>query len=133
MATNRLLVVDDDAATRWALRSIFTRQGWEVIVAETMEAGLLALDLAPRCVILDLTLPDGSGETILRAIRSRGLSARVAVCSGTTDPVRVATVMALRPEVLLAKPYDLGPSCTSARWPGRRDRAGKAPSSVMRG
>ena len=109
MTANRLLVVDDDAATRWALRSIFTRRGWDVTLAETVATGMLALDLAPHCVILDLTLPDGSGETILQAIRSRGLTTRVAVCSSTTDPVRVATVMALRPEVLLAKPYDLGP------------------------
>lgn len=109
MATNRLLVVDDDSATRWALRAIFSRQGWDVIVAETVAEGLKALEQAPRCVILDLNLPDGDGETILLAIRSRGLETPVAVCSGTTDPARVAAVMALRPEVLLAKPYDLGP------------------------
>ena len=81
MSANRLLVVDDDAATRWALRAIFTRRGWQVIVAENVAEGIAALDPAPRCVILDLNLPDGGGETILRTISARGLSSRVAVLS----------------------------------------------------
>jgi len=109
MGARRLLVVDDDSTTRWALRTIFSRQGWEVAVAETLAEGLRALDTAPLCVILDLNLPDGGGEKILETIRSRGLATRVIVCSSTTDPARVASVMALRPEMLLAKPYDLGP------------------------
>lgn len=108
---NRLLVVDDDSATRYALRTIFTREGWDVDVASTLAEGLLALDVspAPRCVILDLNLPDGNGEAILRAIRSRGIESRVAVCSGTSDASSVARVLAMRPEMLLAKPFDLAP------------------------
>ena len=111
MATNRLLVVDDCAATRAALGTIFAREGWVVTVASTVAEGLSALDLvpAPRCVILDLNLPDGRGESILKAIRDRGMSSRVAVCSSTTDASRVAAVLAMRPEMLLAKPFDLAP------------------------
>lgn len=109
MANHRLLVVDDDAATRFALRSIFGRAGWDVVLAATVAEGMSALEGEPECVILDLNLPDGRGESILRAIRDRKMSARVAVCSATTDPHRVADVLAMRPEMLLAKPYDLAP------------------------
>lgn len=109
MNENRLLVVEDDDVTCSALRSIFSRRGWEVSVARTVAEGLARLDPAPTCLVLDLGLPDGAGEAVLRAVRARKLETRVAVCTGTTDARRLASVMALHPDVLLAKPYDLGP------------------------
>ena len=109
MNGNRLLVVEDDALSCAALRSIFSRQGWSVAVARTVAEGLAQLDPPPQCLLLDLMLPDGDGEEILRAVRRRGLKTRIAVCSGTTDPSRLASIMALGPEMLLAKPFDLGP------------------------
>jgi DNA-binding response OmpR family regulator len=109
MTTARLLVVDDDSTTRWALHSIFRRRGWEVVEAENVAQGLSALDTAPGLIILDLNLPDGAGETVLKEIRSRALPIRVAVCSSTTDSARVARVRALDPDILLSKPYDLAP------------------------
>lgn len=109
MNGNRLLVVEDDALSRAALRSFFSRQGWEVAVAGTVAEALTLLDPPPACLVLDLVLPDGSGEVVLQAVRNRRLKTRTAVCSGTTDPVQVASVMKLNPDVLLAKPFDLGP------------------------
>lgn len=111
MGPKRLLVVDDDPTTRFALRTLFTRQGWEVAVAATVAEGLDQLHRgpAPRCLILDLNLPDGHGEAILRTVRAGGLAIRVAVCSGVDDPRRIAGVLALQPEALLAKPIDLAP------------------------
>src|SRR5947209_6591904 len=117
MGMQRLLVVEDDATSRDALRTIFARRGWHVAVAGTVAEGLALLDPPPHCVILDLILPDGDGEAILRQVRSSRLGTRVAVCSGTADPSRLATVRALAPEALLCKPIDLGPVfhlCASA-------------------
>jgi CheY-like chemotaxis protein len=118
MNGNRLLVVEDDELTSRALGSIFSSRGWEVTIARTVAEGLARLDPPPRCLLLDLDLPDGKGETVLRAIRARGLRIPTAVCSGTTDPGTLASIMALNPEVLLSKPYDLAPVmhlCEAAR------------------
>ncbi len=111
MSPKRLLVVDDDPTTRFALQALFSRQGWVVSVAETGAEGfsLLREGPPPRFLILDLNLPDGPGEALLRAVRDGGLPTRVAVCSGIDDPYRLADVWSLRPELLLAKPIDLGP------------------------
>lgn len=111
MTEKRLLVVDDDATTRFALQTLFSRQGWEVSLAATVAEALdlLSRGPAPRCLILDLNLPDGRGESVLRAVREARLKTDVAVCSGLDDARRLSAVLAMHPDALLAKPVDLGP------------------------
>ncbi len=105
----KLLIVDDDFYTRHALRSLFARRGWDVTLAESVAEGLSALDAAPLCIILDLNLPDGGGETILREARSRLPRTLVAVCSACEDARQLAVVQGLNPELMLCKPIDLAP------------------------
>jgi len=109
MERPRLLVVDDDYYTRHALHALFGRRVWAVELAATVAEGLAMLDDAPRCIILDLNLPDGGGETILREVRRRLPGTVVAVCSGCQDPAQLAEVRRLRPELLLCKPVDVAP------------------------
>lgn len=105
----RLLVIDDDIYTRNALHCLFTPRGWQVGLAGTVAEGLDRLDPAPDCIILDLNLPDGGGEQILREVRLHHPRTRVAVCSGTDDARLIREVQELRPEILLWKPIDLAP------------------------
>jgi len=110
MYTQRILIIDDHEPTRSTLRSILNRRGYEVFEAGTIAGGLAlldGLDPHPECVVLDMDLPDGSGETILRAIRKEQMPVRVAVCSGMSDPSRWAMVERLEPEAILQKPVDL--------------------------
>ncbi|HMB05927.1 MAG TPA: response regulator [Isosphaeraceae bacterium] len=102
-----LLLVEDDRATSRALRGIFDRRGWDVLHAATVAEALSHLSAAPKCVILDLMLPDGDGLTVLEKIRSEDLPIRVAVTSGSNDLARLRAVSALRPEVFLPKPISL--------------------------
>jgi two-component system response regulator PilR (NtrC family) len=118
MERPRLLVVDDDPYTRTGLKTLFSVEGWLVVTAGTVAEALALLDPAPQCVILDLRLPDGGGEAVLREIRARSLRTRVAICSGVDDPKRLATVRGLNPELMLWKPIELAPVfrlCASAR------------------
>ena len=72
MQRPRLLVVDDDFYTQQALTTLFTRRGWVVGVASTVAEGLSGAGPSrPRFVILDLNLPDGGGESVLREVRLR--------------------------------------------------------------
>jgi two-component system response regulator MprA len=70
--SNRVLVVDDDAALRSAMSRTFELEGYEVDVAED---GLRALSffeqgaVQPDVVILDLLMPNVDGMTACRLIR----------------------------------------------------------------
>ena len=105
----RLLVIDDDFYTRHALHNLFSRRGWQVRLASTVAEGLERLDPAPHCIILDLELPDGGGESVLREVRRRLLGTLVAVCSGSTNVAQLDEVRGLRPELMLCKPVDVAP------------------------
>ena len=83
-----LMIVEDDPSSRTSLGSIFSRRGWVICSAGTLSGAMSLLDhgLVPDCLLLDLVLPDGNGEEVLRKVRDGGLKTRVAVCTGAQDP-----------------------------------------------
>jgi DNA-binding response OmpR family regulator len=67
-----LLVVDDNAATRYAMRRVLERHGYPVMEAGTGGEGLTLLAKHSfAAVILDVNLPDMSGFDIVRQLRKR--------------------------------------------------------------
>jgi CheY-like chemotaxis protein len=103
----RILIVEDDELSQKAWQTIFATRGWDVTFATTVADGLALLDPAPDFLILDLSLPDGDGETILRKIRDENLKTRVTVTTGDSDTARLRAVRKLNPEALFTKPIDV--------------------------
>ncbi|WP_085683910.1 MULTISPECIES: response regulator [unclassified Pseudomonas] len=67
----RLLIVDDNVATRYALRRRLERHGYEVFEAGTGGEGLaLIASETLDALILDVNLPDMSGFDIVRELRA---------------------------------------------------------------
>ena len=67
----RILVVDDDAATRDLLARFLEREGFAVAMAEDGRRELeMARALRPRAVLLDVTMPHMDGWAVLRALRA---------------------------------------------------------------
>jgi signal transduction histidine kinase/ActR/RegA family two-component response regulator len=67
-----LLVVDDQAAARDGLAVLLARAGAEVIVADSTDEALVALDRqSPDLVLSDLGMPERDGFELIRAIRGR--------------------------------------------------------------
>ena len=63
----RVLIVEDDAASRYGLKSLLDSEGYEVLEASTLEEAGRELDRGkPDVVVLDITLPDGDGADWLR-------------------------------------------------------------------
>jgi ActR/RegA family two-component response regulator len=101
------LIVEDDGLVRRVWHEIFDRRGWDVTAANTVAGGLALLEPAPDYLILDLSLPDGCGETILHKVREDNLKTRVTVMTGVDDAARLGRVRQLRPDALLRKPIDV--------------------------
>lgn len=107
MSSRRILVVEDDPTARHAIEATLRRRGWSVLGVGTLAEAMASLDPAPHGIVLDLVLPDGEGETILRAIVERGLPTRVAVITASEDRGRLHAAADLGPVALLCKPLDL--------------------------
>jgi DNA-binding NarL/FixJ family response regulator len=85
--TIRVLIVDDHPIFRDGLRTALTGSGVEVVgeAAGGAEAVLLAADLEPEVVLMDLHMPDGSGIEATRVISAAIPSAAVLVLTMTDD------------------------------------------------
>lgn len=67
---NRILVVDDEPAIRLLLKINLEPRGYKIIEAGTAaDAAKQAETHHPHLIILDLTLPDGSGLELLKSLR----------------------------------------------------------------
>jgi len=107
-AKKSVLLVEDDAVSATALKTLLLYRGFDVSVANTVAQGLARLSASkPDYVILDLMLPDGSGEKILRHIRDNRLPITVAVTTASSDDDHLAVVGSLRPDSMIKKPIDL--------------------------
>ena len=71
--TATVLLVEDERKLRELVRSYLERAGFTVLSAGSgAEAITLAASAAPDLVVLDLGLPDVSGETVARELRAAG-------------------------------------------------------------
>src|SRR5205814_1518184 len=68
----RVLVIDDEPSIRRSLSRVLEERGFAVETAPSGAEGLAAAERwDPRVVLLDLQLPDATGLTILRSLKSR--------------------------------------------------------------
>jgi len=101
-----ILVVEDDAALRDSLHSILTRRGYEPTEAPTLKAALAAVKSAQYSLMLvDLTLPDGNGTSLLTHIREEDRN-RVIVISGTRNLDMAIQAMKMGVFDFLVKPVE---------------------------
>ena len=54
-----------------------------------------------------MALDDAPGETLLRQVADDNLPTRVVLCTGASDPVRLARAARLGPEAVFGKPIDV--------------------------
>jgi DNA-binding NarL/FixJ family response regulator len=92
----RVLVVDDHPVVRQGLRTFLDLQDDMTVVGEAGDGGsavTVAAETAPDVVLLDLRMPGADGLATLRAMRERGLPARVLVVTSFTEPSAVVPAM----------------------------------------
>jgi len=77
-----VMIVDDHAVVRQGIRALLEAEGGFQVVGEVGsggEAALLAADLAPDVVLMDLVLPEMDGVTATRLIKQRSPRSQVIV------------------------------------------------------
>jgi two-component system, OmpR family, response regulator len=72
MATNTILLIEDDRMLSDAVATALRQDSWHVdIVHDTGSAQIALVDHTYTAMLLDLGLPNGSGLDVLRAVRAR--------------------------------------------------------------
>ncbi|EZP29374.1 response regulator [Pseudomonas sp. RIT288] len=90
----RLLIVDDNVATRYALRRRLERHGYEVLEAGTGSEGLaLIASEVLDALILDVNLPDMSGFDIVRILRADAHTALLPVIHVSAASIQTGDII----------------------------------------
>jgi DNA-binding NtrC family response regulator len=125
----RVLVIDDDAAFRFAMVKALSRRGFAASEAPSGEAALRELcgPSAPEAALLDLRMGGIDGLEVLR--RCPHTATRIVVLTGHGTVEAAVDAMKLGAFSFLEKPVDaelLGPLLTQAAAESRKSRGERA-------
>jgi CheY-like chemotaxis protein len=105
-----LLVEDNPSNIRLIQMLLDSKTAYKLVTAERAGVGLqLAAQAAPDAILLDLLLPDMSGEEVLRQLKIDPVTRHipVIVLSAEAASSRIARVLAAGARHFLTKPLDL--------------------------
>lgn len=101
----RILLVEDDSAIALGLEYSLSQDGYTPVLCGTVREALDALERGPFALaLLDLSLPDGSGYDICRAIKSRG-DIPVIFLTARDDEVNVVMGLDMGADDYIVKPF----------------------------
>ena len=106
----KILVVDDDPAIRMLLADYLRNFGHEVVESDSGQSCLNELDNAlPDIVLLDLQMPDMTGNQVLKEIRSNENleSLPIVMLSANEESHAVKDQEGVTADRYVQKPFDL--------------------------
>ena len=107
-SARQILVVDGDAPTRREVKSACEQDGYHVLEAESGSEALRVHTAAhPNLVLLEVTLPDGSGFDVCRELRRTDPTAPVIMMSGRSDEIDVVVALEIGADDYVTKPLRL--------------------------
>jgi two-component system alkaline phosphatase synthesis response regulator PhoP len=106
IGAKRVLLIDDEAAIRKALRMVLENEGYEVQEGETGAEGLKLVEAQkPDLVLLDLMLPDLSGFDVCREIRKQGSRIPIIMVSAKTEEIDIVVGLEIGADDYITKPF----------------------------
>ena len=103
----RLLLLDDDAPLRTRLGRALEQRGFEVTLAESVAQALGEVRTKPPAfAVLDMRLDDGSGLSVVQAIRETKADARVVMLTGYGNIATAVAAVKAGAVDYLSKPAD---------------------------
>jgi len=106
----KILVIDDEAAVRYAITRILETEGYEVTTAPDGLRGMAQFRLwHPDLVITDLIMPEQEGMQTIKQMREADTGVKILAISGGGRLVNVDFLQVARrlgADEVLAKPFD---------------------------
>ena len=110
LGSGTVLVVDDEEVVRTVAKEMLERFGFKVLTAENGLEGIKQFEQHSRiitAVLLDMTMPDMSGEEVFRRLREHQPDARVILSSGYAEREMIRGFASQGLTGYLQKPYRL--------------------------
>lgn len=135
MGAQTIAIVEDDSEVREMLAGFLGSQGFGILPAP--DGASFRAQVAARpvdLVILDISLPDDHGYTIMEWLRSRGADCPpIIIVTGATSPRDRSAGLDLGADDYICKPFDVGELLSRVRAVLRRTapRAAEPPASDL--
>ena len=101
----KVLIVEDDEILGDELRDVFLQWGFVAITVASVNAFWEQVqDFKPQLIVVDLTLPDGSGVDIIRDVRSKS-DIGIIVMSGRSDEIERVVCIETGADDYVVKPF----------------------------
>jgi len=102
----KILVIEDDRATRKALQQLFEPEGYSVDAASNGAEGLAMFRASrPNFVILDLAMPKMNGQDVCRSIRRESEDVPIIVLTGSSDEISRVLLLEMGADDYVTKPF----------------------------
>ncbi len=104
----KILIVEDEASLSESIAIYLKQEGYLCEIANTCNAALEKIDLYDYdCIVLDISLPDGNGLQVLKALREDGKTDGVIIISAKNSVDDKISGLQLGADDYLAKPFHL--------------------------
>ncbi len=103
-----ILVVDDDESIRRYLQRVLKINGFTVFLAENGQEGIQSFRAHAdevEMVLLDMIMPDATGDKVLRQLRSIRKNIKVLLITGYTDKMDPTLFANAQPNGVIHKPF----------------------------
>jgi len=132
MASERVLLIEDDPSIVAALELNLSLEGYEVLTAADGESGYrIALDKAPNLVLLDIMLPGANGLEVLRRLRQVDADVPVLILTARGEEADKVLGLTLGADDYISKPFNLGELRARINASLRRQRLRASGQSVL--
>lgn len=115
-----ILIIEDDIDLGQAILAALRQAGMTALWVRTLREGAAALVEPPDCVLLDLSLPDGEGLSLLRTWRARQATVPVIIMTARTALEERLAGLDGGADDFLVKPFALTELLSRLRAVGRR-------------
>ena len=104
----KVLVVEPEASTRREIRAACEQDGYQVLEADAGAEALRQVETShPNLILLEVTLPDGSGFDVCRELRKMDPAVPVIMMSARSDEIDVVVALEIGADDYVSKPLRL--------------------------
>lgn len=111
----KILLLEDDISLIDGLEYALCKNGYEVETVHTVNEAMNRLDRQYSLLLLDITLPDGTGFAVCEKVRERDRQIPIIFLTASDEEVNVIRGLDSGADDYITKPFKIGELCSRIR------------------